>query len=116
MDGADQSSFDVATKIRCLMDMAMKSEISWTILESLFDELTPSLEKLKQVVKVLLKEFQALQKKVSIFDSNAFFKLVYKATFVVVHPLSPSLSILLLTLGAKMSTKEHPFLFYYTKR
>ena len=59
---------------------------------------------------------QGLHKKVSIFDSNAFFKPVYKATFVVVHPLSPSLSIPLLTLGAKMSTKEHPFLFYYTKR
>ena len=57
---------------------------------------------------------QGLHKKVSIFDSNAFLAL-YKATFVVVHPLSPSLSILLLTLAAKMSTKEHPFLFYYTK-
>ena len=63
MERVDQSSFDVATKIRCLMDMAMKSEISWTILESLFDELTPSIEKSKHVVKVLLKEFQALQSK-----------------------------------------------------
>ena len=45
------------------MDMAMKNEISWTILETLFDELTPSLEKSKHVVKVLLKEFQALQSK-----------------------------------------------------
>ena len=55
MESVDDSTFDVSTKIRCLIEMAMKSEISWTILESLFDELTPSLVKSKHVVKILLK-------------------------------------------------------------
>ena len=52
--------------------LAMQSEISWIDLENIFEDLTPTLEKSKQLNKVFLKEFQALQsqKSETIFDSE----------------------------------------------
>ena len=41
--------------------MALKNEISWKMLDSILEELTPTLDKSKQVIKMLLKELQALQ-------------------------------------------------------
>ena len=43
------------------IQLAMQSEISWIDLENIFEDLTPTLEKSKQLNKVFLKEFQALQ-------------------------------------------------------
>ena len=52
--------------------LAMQSEISWIDLENIFEDLTPTLEKSKQLNKVFLKEFQALQsqKSETIFNSE----------------------------------------------
>ena len=49
---------DTSTKIKCLIQMALKNEISWHTLHSIINELTPTLEKSKQIIKALLKEFE----------------------------------------------------------
>ena len=59
---AEEISKDNATsRIETVIVMALKNEISWKMLDSLMEELTPTLEKSKQVIKVLLKEVQSLQ-------------------------------------------------------
>ena len=61
MTGRHSKSYDVSTKIGCLIDMALKNEISWKMLESLLDQVTSTLEKSKEVIKILLKELRSLQ-------------------------------------------------------
>ena len=53
--------FDASNKITCLIEMALKGEISWLILHSLIDGLTPSLESSRQIIKTMLKEFETHQ-------------------------------------------------------
>ena len=43
-----------------LFGLAMKKEISWAILSSLLDEMSSTLVKSKQVIKILLKELENL--------------------------------------------------------
>ena len=43
--------------------MALENNFSWTTLASMLDEMTPTLSKTKQMVKVLLEVLQKLQKK-----------------------------------------------------
>ena len=52
-----------ASKIKLLVNMALKGEISWINLTSLMDDLTPTLKKSKKVNKILLKELETLQSK-----------------------------------------------------
>ena len=52
---------DSYSRIETVIIMALKNEISWKMLVSFMEELTPTLEKSKQVMKILLKEVQALQ-------------------------------------------------------
>ena len=52
---------DASSRIETVIVMALKNEISWKMLDSILDELTPTLDKSKQVIKLLLKEMQALQ-------------------------------------------------------
>ena len=52
---------ETSVKIKCLIDMALKGEISWQTLDFLFDGLTPTLNKSKQIIKAFLKEFEAHQ-------------------------------------------------------
>ena len=44
------------------LKMALENNFSWTTLASMLDEMTPTLSKTKQLVKVLLQELQKLQK------------------------------------------------------
>ena len=49
---------DTSAKIKCVIEMALKGEISWLMLDSIITGLTPTLEKSKQIIKALLKEFE----------------------------------------------------------
>ena len=42
------------------INLAISAKITWTELGNILDDLTPSLEKSKQLNKVLLKEFEVL--------------------------------------------------------
>ena len=53
--------FDTSNKIICLIEMAFQGEITWLILYSLIDGLTPNLESSRQIIKVMLKEFESHQ-------------------------------------------------------
>ena len=59
MDTLDvsQKSYIMVSNLICL---AMKKEISWSILSSLLDEMSSTLVKSKQVIKILLKELENL--------------------------------------------------------
>ena len=59
-----------ASKIKLLVNMALKGEISWINLTSLMDDLTPTLKKSKKVNKILLKELETLQSKLKEKQSN----------------------------------------------
>ena len=52
---------DAFSRIEGVIIMALKNEISWKMLDSFMEELTPTLDKSKQVIKILVKELQALQ-------------------------------------------------------
>ena len=41
-------------KIQCFIDLALKKEMSWDILTSVIDNMTPTLDKSKEVIKILL--------------------------------------------------------------
>ena len=51
---------DAYSRIETVMVMALKNEISWKMLDAILEELTPTLDKSKQVIKALLKELRAL--------------------------------------------------------
>ena len=58
---AEEISKDNATsRIETVIVMALKNEISWKMLDSLMEELTPTLEKSKQVIKVCTFERSAV--------------------------------------------------------
>ena len=51
--------------------MALNSEITWIELSNILEDLTPTLEKSKQLNKVFLKEFEALQsQKIATISEN----------------------------------------------
>ena len=54
---------DAASRIEGVIIMALKSEISWKMLDFILEELTPTNDKSKQVIKILLKEMQVLHTK-----------------------------------------------------
>ena len=64
--------FDASNKITCLIEMALKGEIAWLILDSLIDGLTPNLESSRQVIKVMLKEFESHQTMCQMKKSNDY--------------------------------------------
>ena len=41
-------------KIECFIDSALKKEMPWDILDSIIDNMTPTLDKSKEVIKILL--------------------------------------------------------------
>ena len=41
-------------KIECFIDSALKKEMSWNILTSVIDNMTSTLDKSKEVIKILL--------------------------------------------------------------
>ena len=49
-----------SSRVEGVIVMALNNEISWKMLDLLLEELTPTMEKSKQVIKILLKELQAL--------------------------------------------------------
>ena len=61
ISGKNMQHIDTSTKIKCLIEMALKSEMSWLALDPVIDKLTPTLEKSRQIVKILLKEFETHQ-------------------------------------------------------
>ena len=62
--------FDTSVKIICLVEMAFKGEITWLNLDSLVDGLTPTLERSRQIIRILLKEFETHQSKCLINRSD----------------------------------------------
>ena len=56
-----KSKNDASSRIETVIVMALKNEISWKMLDLFLEELTPTFDKSKQVIKILVKELQALQ-------------------------------------------------------
>ena len=52
---------DTSVKIKFLIEMALQGEISWHALDPVINRLTPTLEKSRQIIKILLKEFESHQ-------------------------------------------------------
>ena len=52
------SSEDIKGKIEYFLDAALKKQIPWMVLENFLDKMTPSLDKSKQVIKILLEIIQ----------------------------------------------------------
>ena len=61
-------TFDTSSKIKCLIEMALKGEISWLAIDPV--KLTPTLEKARQIIKILLKEFEKHQSICTLKTSN----------------------------------------------
>ena len=51
-------TFDTSAKIKCLLEMTLKGEMTWVNFESLIDGLTLNFKTSKQVNRILLKEFE----------------------------------------------------------
>ena len=49
---------DIKMTIAYFVDAALKKQIPWSVLENFLDKMTPSLEKSKQVIKILLEIIQ----------------------------------------------------------
>ena len=62
--------FDTSNKIICLIEMALKSEITWQTLHSAINALAPTLEKSRQIIRILLEEFETHQSKCAINRTN----------------------------------------------
>lgn len=54
----ESSLKDLSIRIGCIIDTAIKKEISWTTLASILNEMTPTLSKSKQVINILLAVLQ----------------------------------------------------------
>ena len=52
---------EVSRKIKCLIEMALKGEISWFNLGLLIDGLTPTLARSREIIRILLKELENYQ-------------------------------------------------------
>ena len=52
---------DTSAKIKCLIEMALKGEITWLNLDSILNRLSPTLEKSKLIIRALLSEFRSHQ-------------------------------------------------------
>ena len=48
--------------IKNMIQLAMKQEVSWTMLSSFLDDVSSTIEKSKQVIRILLDEFENLSK------------------------------------------------------
>ena len=62
---SENSSISSSVKIKCLIDMALTNEISWPTLNFVIDTLAPTLEKSKEIIKIILKEFEEFQSRQS---------------------------------------------------
>ena len=56
---------DLKVKIGCFIDAALKEEIPWTIFENFLDKMASSLDKSKQVIKILLRIIQEKHKPIT---------------------------------------------------
>ena len=68
------SSKNLKMKIECFIDSALKKQMSWDILASVSDSMTPTLDKSKEVIKILLgiirdKE-EPIDEELQIIESN----------------------------------------------
>ena len=65
---------DTSVKIKFLIEMALQGEISWLALDPVINRLTPTLEKSRQIIKIILIEFESHQmictKKISKEDDD----------------------------------------------
>ena len=61
-------------KIQCFIDSALKKEMSWDILDSIIDNMTSTLDKSKEVIKILLEiihdKEEPIDKDLQIKESN----------------------------------------------
>ena len=68
------SSENIEMKIECFIDSALKKEITLDILASVIDNMTPTLEKSKEVIRILLEiiheEEKPIDKELQIKESN----------------------------------------------
>ena len=67
---------DTSNKITCLIEIALKGEISSLNLDLLINGLTPTIEASRQIIRILLKEFERHQSisKVKKADGELDFK------------------------------------------
>ena len=63
-------NFDMSVKMKYLIEMALKDEISGLALDSVINKLTPTLEKSRQIIRILLKQFETHQIICTIKASN----------------------------------------------
>ena len=52
---------DINLKIDSIIDMNLRKKIPWTTLDIMLNEMTPTLETAKQVIKVLLHTLKSLR-------------------------------------------------------
>ena len=63
-------TMDTSVKIKFLVEMAIQGEISGLALDSVINRLTPTLEKSRQIIRILLKQFETHQIICTIKASN----------------------------------------------
>ena len=56
------SSENIKVRIQCFIDSALKKEMSWDILASVIDDMTSTLDKSKEVIKILLEIIREKEK------------------------------------------------------
>ena len=57
-------------KIECFIDSALKKEMSWDILASVIDNMTPTLDKSKEVISILLDIIHDKEEPGSVFQDK----------------------------------------------
>ena len=56
---------EIKVKIGCFIDAALKEEIPWSTLEKFLNKMTQSLEKSREVIKVLLRIIRVMQQPIT---------------------------------------------------
>ena len=66
---------NTSAKIKCLIEMALKGEITWHNLDSIINKLSPTLEKSKLIIRALLEEFKNHQSICSMKQSEEIIEI-----------------------------------------
>ena len=63
-------SENIKMKIQCFIESASKKEMSWDILDSIIDNMTPTLDKSKEVIKILLQIIHDKEEPIDVMFEN----------------------------------------------
>ena len=73
---------------KCYFDMALENKISWEVVTSFIEPCTPTLEKSREIIRLLLTEIQILQTKLQ--QKNTNFELQDESPeYVLVDLMAP---------------------------